>query len=614
MHIVYSEIYNRIKKHRGIKGYSQEHFADLVSMSGILLTQGEVSRMENNKANAKKDLELFEAIANVLDIPIDYLLFGSDIGPVEPPHYKYKYKRDYLVSDVKSEDNHLDIIADVMGMPKDDLNTYVYQFSEYKVYFVIDIRITREKESDDERELELINTFIFHNDEVVATMRCYYHDLDVFADKNDFNMLYELLPIHKLDYNHVWQRLNPYSLLYQFTDEDRKEAVASECQKRINELRQYNEEAVVYITDVEIISEYRNKGLIHLYMDCIRKYFGDSLIWLNMKIPTIDPKINRNGIALLDRDEIASLYINMGIAQKLGFSIDNYHKIICTIYDEENDTSEVYNVPYEAFYIPGYIKKIIDSDGSLYEDTLAKADYKIKEDQDLYNVEYAEDEVNDIAVAELVYTGISGNAIGDKKSYYAVLNRRSNEVRFGIANESMVAEPYHTDKANDESEYKNFSEIADINAAIKIAFVADRLGLDPEQYGFKDYLEVSRRYIDTMLEDTFHEANSKIDYIEHIVLKDDNGEDIDCINLKLEFFDRAYPDDLIWGSIIRLADRSMVYSISSENYVKFYHNKQPDKWKNSVIETFDHMPKADESSYESIFKELYEYSIKYNIF
>lgn len=362
--IDYKKIGRRIQEQRRyIKKVSQEQMAE-----DLMMYQADVSNLEKaKKGSGITNLDRLEIIADYFSISVQSLIFGLENEMI--PYFK---RKSVIVREQKENESHIKVLSDLL-----DTSVYhpiIYSSDAYKTY-IVEATIERadmpqemfDKEADvriPSLSLPRYYFFTFYKDNLVAVMTVDNTDLYMNACPTYIEALQRTIYYKKIDVTDIVRRLNPYSPIISFLDDEKVEEYLPKYQQRITDILSLGENnPVLYIEDVYVIEQARRKGIFTMLLDILNLMFPEAILSLNMEPSKDGLLIEGDGEDCLTPDDTITMKENSIIAQKTGFVVDtNAWGLMVKDTDGKKKKMEVEKC---AYFFPKKYHELMLKDGDL---------------------------------------------------------------------------------------------------------------------------------------------------------------------------------------------------------------------------------------------------------
>ena len=285
------------------------------------------------------------------------------------PYFK---RKSVIVREQKENESHIKVLSDLL-----DTSVYhpiIYSSDAYKTY-IVEATIERadmpqemfDKEADvriPSLSLPRYYFFTFYKDNLVAVMTVDDTDLYMNACPTYIEALQRTIYYKKIDVTDIVRRLNPYSPIISFLDDEKVEEYLPKYQQRITDILSLGENnPVLYIEDVYVIEQARRKGIFTMLLDILNLMFPEAILSLNMEPSKDGLLIEGDGEDCLTPDDIITMKENSIIAQKTGFVVDtNAWGLMVKDTDGKKKKMEVEKC---AYFFPKKYHELMLKDGDL---------------------------------------------------------------------------------------------------------------------------------------------------------------------------------------------------------------------------------------------------------
>lgn len=363
--IDYGKIGSRIKEERKyIHKLSQEKMAEELGMY-----QADISNLEKaKKGSGITDLDKLDLIAEYFGMSLQTLLFGgSENMPV--------YAGDTMVlkpEKKKIPKNHRKVLEKLINKDLDHVNITTFSCGPYSLYYAFEIIQITPLDNQMNNPIPKMHAHIFYRSELVAVMTAFMTTLMHHVFQPSFHQLKYVMETDVFNAENTMDILNPYWSLYTYyndeADSENKEQIFHNMTQRMDQLKAKNPNRVIYYVDSLYVREdARQKGIMRMCIDLLKKITKNPMIWLNML-----PAAEQHGSPVFQKtfysaSDIGQLHINAAIAEKLGFTIDTYVENIASTVINADGEPEIQAVKGHkiAYLLPEDISDIIDEESEL---------------------------------------------------------------------------------------------------------------------------------------------------------------------------------------------------------------------------------------------------------
>ena len=500
--IDFDKIGNRIYEQRKyFRKLSQERMAEELGMY-----QADISNIEKaKKGSGITDLSKLDMIAEYLEIPLETLLFGREDKTMLKYHgSKMKLRK----SRKKLTKGHKNALIQLTGIKEDQIAPLTFECGPYMIYSTIEEQsiwgdntsVENGRIINPEFVLPKLHTYVFLGTEVIGVMDTALTTLMQHVYQPHLHHLQNLIPGRILDVTDVWRTLNPYWALWHFTDDGpEKDNYYDRMFRRMDELRESGENRpILYVESVYVREDCRQNGIFRMYIDFLKLFCGECIIWLNME-PTSGSELEREAGYLPNYtiSDLGQISLNASIAEKLGFTVDPdaWHINATVLGEDGEEKNEVVLVRKCAYFLPKRIRELLKNDGDLVAVGRAKQKLVQKDEPIGDGADIRDGDINGYWVSEWTSTVEKGPDAGKKISVFAAVNIRDRKkYTLGVSEMSIfqrglddtpLLEEYHSlEDAEVSAQFdlmKGFLSMATANAMLK--YLSDNINVVKETDG-----------------------------------------------------------------------------------------------------------------------------------
>ena len=453
----YEKIGRRITEQRKhLRKISQEKMAEDLGMY-----QADISNLEKAKRGSGiTDLYKLDLIADYFEIPLETLLFGKGNQVMEK---YYGDKMQIKVSKKKVPKEHQDILTKLVGVDTSELPVDAFECGPYKLYVFREIQALwgegKKEISEDTIDMKLmrIHVYVFWSGEVVSTLVADVTNIWQHIIQPQLKNLQLIINSDILDVTDVLRTINPYWALWQFEENDveKEKSFQLMCQ-RMDELKPFGNTTVLYIESVYVREDFRQKGILRMLIDFLKKTCGDCVMWLNME-PTTGVELTSEfgHIPAYTVSELGQVSMNASIAERLGFTVDSdtWHRQAEVIGSTGEISTQIIEIRKCAYYIPNEICQVLKDDKDLV--SIGRAKQRLLQKEENGSVIDMRSGIKDgFKILEIKESIVSGSDRGKTVFVYASHSIDEDQrFQFGVSYRSVLDNPIGHDGQLEVYEY-----------------------------------------------------------------------------------------------------------------------------------------------------------------
>ena len=450
--IDYEKIGARIAEERKIvRHVSQRKMAE-----DLLMYQADISNLEKAKSGSGiTDLSKLDMIAEYFAIPLEDLIFGKKTDSM----LKYLGKDVQLkeVLDFQISEKQQEQLKVIMGKDVTFESAVVYCYSDFSIISILEIQTEMADEPWKAGRLHKLHSFVFYKDELAALMVTNLTSITDHVYQPAFEKLRELLQSDVFDVADTLTVLNPYWALCNYADDDTDKVPKTMMYRRMNALKKMDvHRSVLYIESVYVREDYRRHGIFRMYIDFLKNWIPESMLWLSLQPTSGDEAEHEYGyLPEYSVSEVGQININAAIAEKVGFIIDPRSTSVPseTIDSDGNTVIKPINVRRAAYYLPKDIVELTKDDAEILSsaftlDAVANHFFEDNKFVDVYHGSWRE---HGFIMAVKMKTP-AGNVFAYTRG------KTSDDIRFGISRKNPAPSGEEVD--NIES-YSSLEEAKD---------------------------------------------------------------------------------------------------------------------------------------------------------
>lgn len=454
----YEKIGRRITEQRKyLRKISQEKMAEDLGMY-----QADISNLEKAKRGSGiTDLYKLDLIADYFGIPLETLLFGKGDQAMEK---YYGDKMQLKVSKKKVPKGHHDILSKLVGENTSELPIDVFECGPYMIYVFREIQALwaegKKEISEDTIDMKLmrIHVYVFWSGEVVSTLVADVSNIWQHILQPQLRNLQLIINSDVLDVTDVLRTINPYWALWQFEDNDaeKEQQFQLMCQ-RMDELKPLGDTTVLYVESVYVREDFRQKGILRMLIDFLKKTCGDCVMWLNMEPTTgIELTSEFGHVPAYTVSELGQVSMNASIAERLGFTVDSdtWHRQAEVIESTGEISTQIVEIRKCAYYIPNEVCQVIKNDKDLVSIGRAKQRLQQKDEENGGVIDMRSGIKDGFKILEIKESVVSGPDRGEMIFIYAAHSINGDQrFQFGISYRSVLDNPIDHDGQLEVYEY-----------------------------------------------------------------------------------------------------------------------------------------------------------------